>query len=256
MGEGESMGPVNDRLRDYILKNQTDIKYDIKWNTLSEYLQYLEKRGIACNVASFVGATTIRAYVIGFDDRAPTPAEMDQMRDLVQNEMEHGALGIGTSLIYPPAFYAKTEELIEMCKVAAKYKGKYISHMRSEGNQLIQAVDELLRISREANIPAEIYHLKAAGKDNWGKMDQVLAMVETARKSGLKITADMYTYPAGSTGLDASLPPWTEDGGYPALFKRIQDPETRKRILAEMRTPTDKWENLYLAAGSPDKVLL
>src|SRR5947209_13365618 len=164
MGEGESMGPVNDRLRDFMVKQQSDIKYDIKWNSLAEYLQFLEKRGISCNVASFLGATTVRAYVIGFDDRAPTPQEMDQMRDLVRKEMEAGALGIGTSLIYPPAFYAKTDELIEMCKVASKYRGKYISHMRSEGNQLFEAFDELLRISREANIPAEVYHIKAAGQ--------------------------------------------------------------------------------------------
>jgi N-acyl-D-amino-acid deacylase len=170
--------------------------------------------------------------------------------------MRAGALGIGSSLIYAPAFYAKTEELIEMCKVASKYKGKYISHMRSEGNRLEEAVDELIRISREANIPAEIYHLKAAGKDNWSKMDNVLAKVEAARKSGLKITADMYTYPAGATGLDAAMPPWVLDGGYPELYKRIQDPATRKKILEEIRTPTDKWENLYLAAGSADKVLL
>jgi len=255
-GEGDSMGPLNERTKKQAQEDQGDLKYDIKWTTLSEYLQFLEKKGVSQNVASFIGATTIRRYVIGDEDKQPTPAQMQQMRDLVRTEMEHGALGIGTSLIYPPAFYAKTDELIEMCKVAAEYKGKYISHMRSEGNQLIQAVEELLRISREARIPAEIYHLKAAGKDNWSKMDQVLAMVEKARKSGLKITADMYTYPAGSTGLDASLPPWAEDGGYPALFKRIQDPETRKKILAEIRTPTDKWENLYLAAGSPDKVLL
>jgi len=255
-GEGDSMGPLNERTKKQAQDDQGDLKYDIKWATLSEYLQFLEKKGVSQNVASFIGATTIRRYVIGDEDKQPTPAQMQQMRDLVRTEMEHGALGIGTSLIYPPAFYAKTDELIEMCKVAAEYKGKYISHMRSEGNQLIQAVEELLRISREARIPAEIYHLKAAGKDNWSKMDQVLAMVEKARKSGLKITADMYTYPAGSTGLDASLPPWAEDGGYPALFKRIQDPETRKKILAEIRTPTDKWENLYLAAGSPDKVLL
>ncbi|MEP6788141.1 MAG: D-aminoacylase [Acidobacteriota bacterium] len=255
-GEGDSMGPLNARTKKQAQDDQGDLKYDIKWTTLSEYLQFLENKGVSQNVASFIGATTIRRYVIGDEDKQPTPAQMQQMRDLVRTEMEHGALGIGTSLIYPPAFYAKTDELIEMCKVAAEYKGKYISHMRSEGNQLIQAVDELLRISREAKIPAEIYHLKAAGKDNWVKMDQVLAMVEKARKSGMKITADMYTYPAGSTGLDASLPPWAEDGGYPALFKRIQDPETRKKILAEIRTPTDKWENLYLAAGSPDKVLL
>src|ERR1051325_9767563 len=157
MGEGESMGPVNDRIRQFMLKNQADIKYDIKWNTLAEYLQFLEKSGISCNVASFLGATTVRAYVIGFEDRAPTPQEMDQMREIVRKEMEAGALGIGTSLIYPPAFFAKTEELIEMCKVAAQYKGKYISHMRSEGNQLFEALDELFRISREAKIPAEVY---------------------------------------------------------------------------------------------------
>src|SRR5436853_3262729 len=171
MGEGESMGPVNDRIREFMLKNQADIKYEIKWNTLAEYLQYLEKRGISCNVASFVGATTIRAYVIGFEDRQPTPQEMDQMRDLVRKEMEAGALGIGTSLIYPPAFYAKTEELIEMCKVAAQYKGKYISHMRSEGNQLFEAFDELLRIAQEAKIPAEVYHIKAAGQTNGPTLD-------------------------------------------------------------------------------------
>src|SRR5437016_13994714 len=256
MGEGESMGPVNDRLRDYILKNQTDIKYDIKWNTLSEYLQYLEKRGIACNVASFVGATTIRAYVIGFDDRAPTPAEMDQMRDLVRKEMEAGALGIGTSLIYPPAFYAKTEELIEMCKVAAKYKGKYISHMRSEGNQLFEAFDELLRIAREAKIPAEVYHIKAAGQKNWPKVDEFLARIEKARSEGLNIRANMYTYTAAGTGLDACFPPWTEDGGYDALFKRLRDPATREKIKAEVKIDSDKWENLYLGAGSPDNILL
>src|SRR5216117_2194313 len=171
MGEGESMGPVNDRVREHMLRTQADIKYDIKWNTLAEYLQYLEKRGISCNVASFLGATTLREYVIGFEDKAPTPEQLDQMRELVRKEMEAGALGIGTSLIYPPAFYASTDELIELCKVAAKYQGKYISHMRSEGNQLIEALDELLRIAREANIPAELYHIKAAGQKNWSKED-------------------------------------------------------------------------------------
>ena len=256
MGEGWSMGPLNDQMKKQAVEDEGDLKYDIKWTTLAEYLQYLEAKGVSQNVASFIGATTIRTYVLGEVDKAPTPEQMQQMRELVRKEMEAGALGIGTSLIYPPAFYAKTDELIEMCKVAAKYKGKYISHMRSEGNQLIEAVQELMRISREAKIPAEIYHLKAAGKDNWAKMDQVLAMVESARKSGLKITADMYTYPAGSTGLDAALPPWSEDGGFQALIKRIQDPATREKILAEMRKPTDKWENLYLATGSPEKVLL
>ncbi len=256
MGEGESMGPVNDRVRAFMLKNQADIKYEIKWNTLAEYLQYLEKRGISCNVASFVGATTIRANVIGFNDRAPTPQELDQMRELVRKEMEAGALGIGTSLIYPPAFYAKTEELIELCKVAAKYKGKYISHMRSEGNQLFEAFDELLRIAREANIPAEVYHIKAAGEKNWPKVDELLARIEKAQQEGLKIRANMYTYTAAGTGLDACFPPWTEDGGYEALFKRLRDPATREKIKAEVKIDSDKWENLYLAAGSPEKILL
>src|SRR5437867_920313 len=199
MGEGESMGPVNDRVREHILQTQTDIKYDIKWNTLAEYLQYLEKRGISCNVASFLGATTVREYVMGFEDKPPTPEQLEQMRDLVCKEMEAGALGIGTSLIYPPAFYAKTEELIELCKVAAKYQGKYISHMRSEGNQLFEALDELLRIAREANIPAELYHIKAAGKKNWSKAGELLARIERAQNEGLNVHANMYTYSAAGT---------------------------------------------------------
>jgi N-acyl-D-amino-acid deacylase len=256
MGEGESMGPMNDRVREFMLKQQVDIKYDITWKTLAEYLQFLEKRGISCNVASFIGATTIRQNVIGFDDRPPTPQELDQMRELVRKEMEAGALGIGTSLIYPPAFYAKTDELIELCKVAAKYKGKYISHMRSEGNQLLEAFDELLRISREAGIPAEVYHIKAAGQKNWGKIDNLLSRIESAQKEGLNIRANMYTYTAGGTGLDACFPPWTEDGGYPALFKRLRDPATREKIKAEVKIDSDKWENLYLSAGSPDRIIL
>jgi N-acyl-D-amino-acid deacylase len=256
MGEGESMGPVNDRVREKMLRDQKDIRYKIEWTTLAEYLRYLEARGISCNVASFIGATTIRENVIGFEDKEPTPQQLDEMRALVRQEMEDGALGIGTSLIYPPAFYAKTPELIELCKVAAQYQGKYISHMRSEGNQLLQAVDELIRISREAKIPAEIYHIKAAGKSNWPKLDEFLAKIEAAQKEGLKITADMYTYTAAGTGLDACLPPWTEEGGYPALFKRLRDPAMRAKIAKEVKTPSDAWENLYLATGSPDKILL
>ena len=256
MGEGDSMGPVNDRVREEMLREQRDIHYKVEWATLADYLRYLEKRGVSCNVASFIGATTIRKNVIGYEDKQPTPQQLDQMRTLVQKEMEAGALGIGTSLIYPPAFYAKTPELIELCKVAARYKGTYISHMRSEGNQLLEAVDELIRISREANIPAEIYHIKAAGKSNWPKVDALLAKIEAAQKEGVKITADMYTYTAAGTGLDACLPPWTEDGGYPALFKRLRDPATREKIAAEVKTPSDAWENLYLAAGSPENILV
>jgi len=256
MGEGNSMGPLNDRMKARYVREQKDIKFDIKWKTLAEYLRYLEKRGVTCNVASFLGATTVREYVIGLEDKQPTPEQLEQMRELARKEMEAGALGIGTSLIYPPAFYAKTDELIELCKVAAKYQGKYISHMRSEGNQLLESLDELIRISREAGIPAEIYHIKAAGEKNWPKEDQLLARIEAAQKEGLKITADMYTYTAAGTGLDACLPPWTEDGGYPALFKRLRDPATREKIAAEVRIDSDAWENLYLAAGSPDKILL
>ena len=256
MGEGESMGPLNDVMKKRRLAQQGDIKFEIKWNTLAEYLRYLEQRGVSCNVASFIGATTVREYVIGLEDKQPTPEQLDQMRDLVRKEMEAGALGIGTSLIYPPAFYAKTEELIELCKVAAKYQGKYISHMRSEGKQLLQAFEELLRISREAGIPAEVYHIKASGEKNWGLIDQLLSRIEAAQKEGLKITADMYTYTAGGTGLDASLPPWTADGGYPALFKRLRDPATRKKIAGEVKLDGEEWENLYLAAGSPERILL
>jgi N-acyl-D-amino-acid deacylase len=256
MGEGRSMGPLNERIKQRMIAEQGDLKYDIEWNTLAGYLTYLEKRGISPNVASFIGATTIREYVIGLEDKPPTPEQMGKMRKLVRREMEDGALGIGSALIYAPGFYVKTDELIELCKVAALYKGKYISHMRSEGNRLVEAVEEVIRISREAGIPAEIYHLKASGQQNWSKMDRVLAMINDARSKGLKITADMYTYPAGATGLEASLPPWALDGGYEALFKRLQDPATRQKIAAAIRTPTDDWENLYLAAGSPDRMLL
>ena len=256
MGEGESMGPLNDDMKKRLLQEQADIKFDIKWNTLGEYLRYLEQRGVSCNVASFLGAATPREYVIGFEDKQPTPEQLDQMRELTRQAMEEGALGIGSALIYPPAFFAKTEELIELCKVAAKYQGRYISHMRSEGNKLLESLDELIRISREAGLPAEVYHIKASGKTNWPKEDALLARIEAAQKEGLKITADMYTYTAAGTGLDACLPPWTEDGGYPALFKRLHDPATREKIAAQVKTPTEEWENLYLDAGSPDKILL
>src|SRR5918995_744657 len=231
-GEGSSMGPLNDAMK----KRMGELKFDITWTTLSEYLTELERRGVSQNVASFLGATTVREHVIGLADRKPTPTELDTMRDIVRREMEAGALGIGSSLIYAPAFYASTEELIELCKVAASYRGKYISHMRSEGNRLLEAVDELIRISREANIPAEIYHLKAAGQANWPKMDQVIAKVEAAQKSGLKITADMYTYTAGATGLDAAMPPWVLDGGYDEAYKRLADTAVRPKIAAAIRT--------------------
>jgi N-acyl-D-amino-acid deacylase len=255
-GEGSSMGPLTDEMKRRMKEDQADLKYEVKWTTLAEYLAYLEKKGVAPNVASYIGAATVREHVIGLDDRPPTPAEMERMRRLVQQEMEAGALGIGTSLIYAPGTYAKTEELVELCKVAARYQGKYISHLRSEGDRFLEAIDELVRISREAGLPAEIYHLKAAGEANWPKMDQAIARVEKARAEGLKITADMYTYTAGATGFDACIPPWARDGGYDALFRRIQDAETRPRILADMRRPAEGWENLCRAAGSPERLLL
>ncbi len=251
-----SMGPLSDEMKQRRRAGQGDARFDIPWTTLSEYLTYLEKRGISQNVASFIGAATLREHVIGLEDKAPTAEQLQRMRELVRQEMEAGALGITTALIYPPAFYAKTEELIEMCKVAAKYKGKYTAHIRSEGNQLIEAVKETIRISREAGLPAEIYHLKASGETNWQKMDQVIKMIADARRRGMKITADMYTYTAGATGLDASIPPWVFDGGREAANKRLQDPETRKKIAAQIRTPSDDWENLFMLAGSPDRILL
>ena len=213
MGEGWSMGPYNEEMKKQELAVQGDIKYDISWTTLMEYLDFLEQRGISTNVASFVGAATIRIHVLGYEDRAPTPEELEKMKELVRAEMEAGALGIGSSLIYAPAFYAETEELIELCKIASEYGGTYISHIRSEGNQLLEALEELITISKEANIPAEIYHLKAAGKENWHKMDKVIKRVNEARSDGLKISADMYTYTAGATGLDAAMPPWVQEGG-------------------------------------------
>ena len=255
-GEGWSMGPLTEAMKADEIERQGDITYDIPWTTLGEYLEHLERRGIAPNVASFVGATTVRIHELGHEDRAPTPEELGRMEALVQAAMEEGALGVGSSLIYAPAFYADTPELIALTRAAGAYGGMYISHMRSEGNRLLQAVDELITIAREAGVPAEIYHLKAAGEENWPKMDTVIAMVEAAREQGLAITADMYTYPAGATGLDAAMPPWVQEGGFEAWAARLTDPAIRRRVAREMRTPTDEWENLLVAAGTPDRVLL
>ena len=256
LGEGMSMGPLNERMKKDMVERQGDIKYDVQWTTLDEYLQFLVRRGVSCNVASFIGATTPRVYVIGYDDRAPTPSELRRMQSLVRQAMEDGAVGVASALVYPPAFFAKTDELIALAKVGAEYDGLYISHVRSEGAELIEAVEELLAIARSAEARAEIYHLKAAGKENWGKLDQVIEMVNKARAQGLEITADVYTYPAGSTGLISSLPPWVQDGGFQAALRRMQDPATRRRIARAMRESRDGWENMYLQAGSPDRILL
>ncbi|MBN4084782.1 D-aminoacylase [Flavobacteriaceae bacterium AH-315-B10] len=255
-GEGWSMGPLNNQMKEQSLKNQGDIKYDITWTTLAEYLQFLVDKGISPNIASFVGATTLRIHTVGFEDREATEEELQSMKSMVRQAMEEGALGIGSSLIYAPAFYSTTEELIELCKVAAEYDGMYISHMRSEGNRLLESLDELIRIADEANIRAEVYHLKMSGKENWNKFDAVVKKIDSARAAGLHITTDMYTYIAGATGLDASMPPWVQEGGYDKWAERLQDPEIRKRVYTEMTTPTDEWENLMQAAGSAEKLLL
>ncbi|HTF18134.1 MAG TPA: D-aminoacylase [Chryseolinea sp.] len=255
-GEGVSLGPVNDDIRKGMISQMRDYSFDIPWTTLGEYLEWLEKKGVAPNVASFVGATTLRIHELGMDNRAPTSDELERMKALARTAMEEGALGVGASLIYAPANYAKTDELIELCKVASEFGGMYITHMRSEGNGIYAAVDETIRIAREAHIPAEIYHLKMAGTENWNKLDSVTRMIAAANESGLRITADMYTYPAGATGLDASMPPWVQEGGIYHWMKRMTDPVIRKRVVNEMRTRTDGWENLLLMAGSSDNVLL
>jgi len=255
-GEGWSMGPLTDEMKAEMVERQVDVHYDVTWTTLGEYLEALERRGIATNVASFVGATTVRIHELGYEDRPPTAEELERMRGLVREAMEEGALGVGSSLIYAPAFYADTDELIALCQVAAEYGGRYITHMRSEGDRLLESVDEVVRIARGAGIGAEIYHLKAAGEANWPKMDEVIARVEALRASGLDLTADMYTYTAGATGLDAAMPPWVQEGGHDAWVERLRDPEIRERVVGEMRTPSDSWENLLLAASSPERVLL
>jgi N-acyl-D-amino-acid deacylase len=254
MGEGSSMGPVNDRMKARMKREQTDIKYEIEWRTLGEYLYFLERKGVSQNVASFLGAGTVRDYVLGQGNVKATPEQMEQMRRLVESQMRDGALGIASALEYAPDYYADTAELIQLCKVAAKYQGKYISHMRSEGPRLLPGIDELIRIAREANISAEIYHFKAAGRDNWPKMDAAIAKVEAARREGLKITANMYCYTAGATGLDACIPPWAQDGGEVAMRRRLRDSEARKRIAADLKK--NDWPNFYYNAGSPDNILV
>ena len=256
MGEGESMGPLSPALKAYSVKQQGDIKYPITWTTLGEYLAMLEKRGIAPNVASFVGATTVRVHVLGFDDVDPTPAQLGEMRSLVRAAMNEGAMGVGSSLIYAPAFFAETPELIALATESAKCGGMYISHIRNESYDIGGAIAELIDIAKASGGPAEIYHLKQAGRANWGKLDAVIAQVEAARAAGIRITADMYTYTAGATGLDAAMPLWVQAGGYDKWAERLRDPAIRARVAAEMRKEFPGQENLLLAAGSPDKVLL
>jgi N-acyl-D-amino-acid deacylase len=256
MGEGNSMGPLTPEMKRLEVKRQGDIKYPIRWTTLGQYLEYLQRKGITPNVASFVGATTVRVHELGEKDVDPTPAQLLRMRALVRQAMKEGALGVGSSLIYAPASYAETPELIALTSEAGKCGGMYISHMRSEANKLLEAIDELIEISRQSGAPAEIYHFKQGGRENWAKLDEAIARIEAARAKGQRITADMYTYTAGATGLDAAMPPWVQSGGLEQWIKRMKDPATRTRLAEEMRTPSKEWENLMLLAGSPDKVLL
>jgi N-acyl-D-amino-acid deacylase len=255
-GEGSSMGPLNDEMKAEMLARQGDIRFDIEWTTLSEYLEFLVERGVSTNVASFIGAATPRKYVIGHDDRPPTPDELATMQDIVRDAMREGAMGVASSLMYPPGLFADTDELIALSRAAAEFDGMYISHMRDEGAHMIEAVDELITIAREAGIRAEIYHLKSSGEPNWPLFDEAVQMVEDARAEGLEISADVYTYPAGATGLNVTIPPWVQEGGFEASLERMRDPVIRKRLIKEMNTPSDEWENMFLMAGSPDNILL
>ncbi|MGE3396334.1 MAG: amidohydrolase family protein [Sphingomonas sp.] len=249
MGEGWSMGPVNDEMRRLSIQRQDDIRYPIPWTTLGQYLDHLQQRGIAPNVASFVGATTVRIHELGEGDVDPNPEQLARMRALVRQAMNEGAMGVGSSLIYAPGNFAETDELVALVTEAGRCGGMYISHMRSEGDRIIQSVDELIEISRRSGAPAEIYHMKLSGRENWGRYDEVVRRIEAARASGLRITTDMYLYPAGATGLTAAMPLWVQAGGLEAWVERLRDPAIRARVVAEMQAPGPDWENLMLRAG-------
>jgi N-acyl-D-amino-acid deacylase len=256
MGEGSSMGPLTDSMRAEMIAREGDIKYDVPWTTLGQYLEHLQKHGISTNVASFIGAGTVRVHEVGYANRPATPAELARMQELVREAMREGALGVGSSLIYAPDNYASTDELIALAKAAGEYGGMYISHMRDEGAHVLEATDELLRIASTAGVRAEIYHLKASGRANWPKLDSVIAKVDSARHAGLAITADMYTYPASSTGLDATMPTWVQEGGHAAWVQRLKDPAIRARLAREMRGGADGYDNSFANAGGPDGILL
>lgn len=248
-GEGESMGPLNGTLAEELVRQQTNIRYGVEWSTLGEYLEYLERRGVAPNVASFVGAATVRAHVIGYDDREPTPGELERMKALVQAAMTEGAVGVGAALIYPPGCYARTEELIELASVVGEHDGLFTAHLRSEGDRLLEALDELITIAEAAGVRVQAHHLKAAGAANWSKLEAAIERIERAREDGVDVSANMYTYAAGGTGLSAGMPPWVQEGGFEAWRERLRDPQIRARVEQEMTVPNDEWENLFLLAG-------
>jgi len=256
MGEGWSDGPLNEAMKKDEIEKQGDIKYDITWNTLGGYLDFLEKKGVSTNIASFVGATTLRIHAIGYDNRPPAPEEMTTMKRLAAQAMEEGAIGISSALIYAPASFSKTDELVELCKEVSKYNGMYISHIRSEGDNLLASLDELIKISKNAHIKAEIYHLKAAGTENWYKMDMAIKKIDSARIAGMDITANMYNYTAAGTGLYATMPQWVQEGGQDAWLARLKDPAIKARVIKEMKAPGKDWENFFYMVGSPENIIL
>ncbi len=256
MGEGWSMGPLTDSMAAQMVADQGDLKYDVSWRSLGEYLSHLEQKGVSPNVASFVGASTVRIHELGYENRAPTSEEMGRMKALVSEAMQEGAMGVASALIYMPGFFANTQELIELAAAAGALNGMYITHLRSEGNRLLESVDEVIEIASIAKCRAEIYHLKAAGRANWSKMDEVMVKLNNARQSGIAIAANMYNYTAGATGLDAAMPPWVQEGGFERWVARLKEPRIRRQVIREMQTDAQDWENLYYAAGSADNLLL
>lgn len=256
LGEGNSMGPLNEKMKVEEKERQGDIKYDIEWTTLREYLDFLVRRGVSCNVTSFVGAATVRIHEIGHEDRRPTPRELERMKALVRQAMEEGAVGLSSALIYAPGCYADTEELLELARVTAEHDGMYASHLRSESEQLLEALDELVSIARRAKIRAEVYHIKASGRRNWNKLDEMFRRIEAARAEGLHITADMYMYHASATGLDSIMPPWVQEGGHRAWVDRLKDPAIREKVKQEIRMTGNAYDNGMIAAGSADNIIL
>ncbi len=256
MGEGSSMGPWTDAMKRDELRQQGDIRYDIAWTTLGEFLDHLVRRGVSTNVASFVGATTVRVHEIGHEDRPPRPQELRRMCDLVRQAMAEGAMGVASSLIYAPACFADTAELVALARAAAQTGGMYISHIRNEADRLLEAFEEFLSVARQTGAASEIYHLKASGRSNWGKLDTLLDAIDAARAEGLPITADMYPYEASSTGLDAVMPPWVQEGGHQAWVRRLRDPDVRQRVRHEMNVAGGSWDNGYLSAGGASGILL
>jgi N-acyl-D-amino-acid deacylase len=256
MGEGWSEGPLNEAMKKETIENQGDLKYEIEWNTLGEYLGFLEKKGVSCNISSFVGATSLRIYALGYENRAPTDEEMSLMKKLVKEAMEEGAIGISSALIYAPASFSKTDELTELCKEVALYNGMYISHLRSEGDLFLEGLNELIKITDESGIKSEIYHLKAAGTENWYKMDLAIKKIDSARSAGLDITTNMYNYTAAGTGLYATMPQWVQEGGHDAWVARLKNPQIKAKVIKEMTAPGKNWENFYYMSGSPENIIL